>query len=266
MQVLEYLDDLNIKYNLNTRLVESREYFNRTIFEFYLDYEQVKTDEGKKKNAGLPLAVGARYDGLTEALGGKVSPAAGMSIYLERTISKIRELKIEAPDLNEIDVFIAQIGADAKKEAFKLHEKLMRAGIKVKADFPQDGLKAQLEKAAQYKAKISLILGQKELLDQTIIIRDMQSGIQEIANYERVIQEVKKRIDPELTSVKQYKIKKTGKNKADDKQQKKIFDSRTGQKYNSSLEDGSEILNENIVAYDYTEQKEDKGFDSQVLF
>ena len=89
---------------------------------------------------------------------------------------------------------MAQLGEEAKKKCLKLFNDLRKEGIKVRESFSKKGLTEQLERANQMKVKYTLILGQKELLDGTIIIRDMESGIQEIVDFEKVIPEIKKRI------------------------------------------------------------------------
>lgn len=284
MQVLEYLDDLDVKYDLDTKLVRGLDYYNRTTFEFYLDYNQLKNQEelNEKKQNPVALLGGGRYDGLIEILGGRPTPAAGWAIGIERVISKLRELKIETPETNQVDVFIAQLGTEAKKEAFKLHQKLIEEDIKVNAAFPKDGLKAQLEKANQYKAKISLILGQKELLDRTIIIRDMQSGIQEIINYDKVIQEIKKRIDPNLSSIKKYKMK-TKSAKSAQNQNKEIIETnkteldatpptKTNNEHDFLLEKEQDLLTEeDMLDKDYTINNEsnvdmERDYDNNIMF
>jgi histidyl-tRNA synthetase len=219
MQVLEYLDDLDIPYILNVRLVRGLDYYNRTTFEFYL------ADEDTTKSQGA-LGGGGRYDDLMEILGGRPTPGVGFAAGIERIISKLRDLKIEVPAIQKVDVFVAQLGVEARKESFKLYEKLIAEGIKVGESFSKDGLKAQLEKADSLGAKISLILGQKELIDKTIIIRDMQSGIQEIVNYDHVLDEIKKRIDPNQSSVKSYRIEsqKESEEAEQDKKDEEVHD------------------------------------------
>ena len=206
MQVLEYLDDLEIKYHLDVNLVRGLDYYNRTTFEIY------SIDENPQESQGALLG-GGRYDGLIEILGGRPTPAIGFAAGIERIINKLRELKIIIPDFNQAEVFIAQLGVEARKECFRLHQKLLDEGIKVAEAFSRDGLKNQLEKANQLQTKLALILGQKELLDHTIIIRDMQSGIQETVDYDKIIQLVKKRVDPVISDVKKYKIRIKGQKK-----------------------------------------------------
>ncbi len=199
MQVLEYLDDLQIKYELDVSLVRGLDYYTRTTFEIY-------EADSDNKSAQSALAGGGRYDGLIEIIGGRSTPAAGGAIGIERVISRLRDRQIRIPQYGKIDVFIAQLGDEARKECFRLHQKLFDGNILVGEAFSKDGLKQQLEKANQTGAKIALILGQKELMDKTIIIRDMESGIQEIVNYDKVLEQVKKRTDPNSNNVVSYKI------------------------------------------------------------
>ncbi len=243
MQVLEYLDDLDIKYHLDVNLVRGLDYYNRTTFEIYLAEENTQESQGA-------LLGGGRYDGLIELLGGRPTPAVGFAIGVERIINKLRELKIEIPNFNQVDVFIAQLGDEARKECFKLHQKLLAEGIKIAEAFSKDGLKNQLEKANQLQAKVTLILGQKELLDHTIIIRDMQSGIQETVNYDKIVQLIKKRVDPEISNVKSYRLKGKAKVKADDQSKKNLSPkelSKIKKEFHSSLDIADDgLLKEDI--------------------
>ncbi len=186
VKVLEGLDESEVVYNLNPFLVRGLDYYNRTTFEFYLSDEEVAS-----QNA---LGGGGRYDYLVEQLGGRPTPAIGFAGGVERVVLKIKEKGIKIKDQTQADVFVAQLGEEAKKKCLKLFNDLRKEGIKVRESFSKKGLTEQLERANQMKVKYTLILGQKELLDGTIIIRDMESGIQEIVDFEKVIPEIKKRI------------------------------------------------------------------------
>jgi len=243
MQVLEYLDDLEIKYHLDVNLVRGLDYYNRTTFEIYL------FEEDPQKSQGALLG-GGRYDGLMEILGGRPTPAVGFAVGVERIINKIKETQIEIPEINTVDIFIAQLGDEARKECFKLHQKLLAEGLKIAEAFSKDGLKNQLEKANQLQAKVTLILGQKELLDHTIIIRDMQSGIQETVNYDKIVQLIKKRVDPEISNVKSYRLKGKAKVKTDDQPKKNLSAkelSKIKKEFHSSLDIADDgLLKEDI--------------------
>ena len=192
VKVLEFLDELEIPYNLNSRLVRGLDYYTKTVFEVWP--AQVSKLEGEDKKAQVALGGGGRYDNLIELLGGRSTPAVGASIGIERTILKLKEANIEIKEENKRDIFVAQLGEAAKRECLRLYEILRNEGIKVAESFSKDGLKNQLEVANKLQVKYTLILGQKELSEGTILLRDMEGGVQETINYSKVVKEVKKRL------------------------------------------------------------------------
>jgi histidyl-tRNA synthetase len=188
-RVLEYLDEMSIPYNLNLSLVRGLDYYTGTVFEI-----TAKEEEGK--NSGqLSLGGGGRYDTLVEFFGGRPTPTCGMAIGIERTVAKIKTAGIPLEKEEKNIVFIAQLGDVARRKAMTLFEELRKAGLHVKQSFTRDSLKDQLEAANAMGAKLALILGQKEMNDKTIMLRDMESGNQEIIDYKKVKIEVEKRIN-----------------------------------------------------------------------
>jgi len=186
MKVVGYLDELNISYKLNPHLVRGLDYYTRTVFEIW------PTD--KEEGAQSVLGGGGRYDGLVELLGGRPTPAMGVSAGIERTISQLKQQEVKIPLPVPVEVFLAQIGDAAKVKALILFERLRREEIKVEENFAKDSLKSQLELADKLKVKYALILGQKEVMDGTILIRDMESGVQEVVDFNKIIQELKKKL------------------------------------------------------------------------
>jgi len=194
IKVLEYLDELGISYNLNPFLVRGLDYYNRTVFEVVsADDEGEKDEDGQRRQ--ISLGGGGRYDNLIETLGGRTTPACGFGLGIERAIIKIKEKNIPLKEERKNYIFLAQLGEQSRLKIFALFEEMRRAGYRVKQAFTKDSLKAQLESADRIGAKYSLILGQKELLDGTIIIRDMESGTQEVIDYKKIYAEVNKRLD-----------------------------------------------------------------------
>ncbi len=187
-KVLEYLDELNIPYNFNPYLVRGLNYYNDTVFEFW-----PMNDENVVQSK-LALAGGGRYDNLVESLGGRPTPSVGLAIGLERVITKVKD-KIVLPDFKEEVVFLAQLGDQAKIKSLILFEELRRAGFNVRQSFSTDSLKNQMEEAARLKAKISLILGKKEVMDETILLRDMESGVQETVAFKKIKDKLEKKVN-----------------------------------------------------------------------
>jgi histidyl-tRNA synthetase len=187
VKVLEFLDVIALPYNLNPRLVRGLDYYTKTVFEIW--------PENEEKKAQNALGGGGRYDNLIELLGGRSTPAVGASIGLERTILKIKEAGLEVEEKEKVDIFVAQLGESAKRESLGLYETLRKDGFNVAESFSKDGLKNQLEIANKLNVKYTLILGQKELSEGTILLRDMEGGVQETINYSKIIKELKKRLE-----------------------------------------------------------------------
>ncbi|MEI8360837.1 MAG: histidine--tRNA ligase [bacterium] len=187
VKVLEYLDELGVNYNLDPFLVRGLDYYNRTVFEVVL--------EEASESRQMALGGGGRYDELVEFMGGRPTAACGFGLGIERTILAIKEKNIPLKQEEVTDVFIAQLGETSKRKAMTIFEDLRRAGISVGQLFAKDSLKHQLEEANRLGVRFSLILGQKELSDGTIMIRDMESGVQEVVDLNKTRQEVEKRLN-----------------------------------------------------------------------
>jgi len=190
VRVLEHLDCLEIPYVLNSRLVRGLDYYFGTAFEIWLE----DSDQENKPSAQNALGGGGRYNYLAEMLGGQPTPAIGYAGGVERLIIELknRDSKVDK-ELNP-DIFVAQLGDAAKKKSLRLFEDLRQAGFKITESFSKDGLKPQMELADKRKVKYTIILGQKEIMDDTILIRDMENGIQETVDYRKIIPELEKRL------------------------------------------------------------------------
>jgi histidyl-tRNA synthetase len=134
---------------------------------------------------------GGRYDYLIELYGGREAGAVGWSGGIERTMIALKNQDIDIEDPYKPKVFLAQLGEQAKKRSFSLLNELQREGIGVRAALSKDSLRSQLRLANKFKVKLTLILGQKEVQDKTIIIRDMKEGIQEIVALDKAIEYIK---------------------------------------------------------------------------
>jgi len=192
MKVVEYLDELNISYKLNPYLVRGLDYYTKTVFEIW--------PTEKEESAQSALGGGGRYDGLVELLGGRPTPSVGVSVGVERVISQLRQKEAVLPVEPAPEIFLAQIGDQAKIKALVLFEQLRQENIKVAENFAKDSLKSQLELANKLQVRYALILGQKEVMDGTILVRDMESGVQEVINFNKTVQELKKKLANHLSS------------------------------------------------------------------
>jgi histidyl-tRNA synthetase len=184
--VLEFLDELEIPYFLKNTLVRGLDYYTKTVFEFFF--------EDAVGDSALAIGGGGRYDNLLKELGGKPTPAVGMALGADRIIAVMKEQQVKVPPIFNPKIFLVQLGDMGKKKSLKLFETLHQAGISTAESLSRDSIKAQLKIADRLGVKYSLILGQQEALDKTVIIRDMQSGVQETVPQSKVMDEVKKRL------------------------------------------------------------------------
>ncbi len=188
MEVLEYLDDSSIPYSLDFTLVRGLDYYTDTVFELYTE-----NAEGQQS----ALCGGGRYDKLVEQIGGQPTPGCGFSIGLERVLLSLNNTEAEGSSIKpeKPTIFFAQLGEQARRRTLTLIEDLRKKGIIVGHSLGKTSLKAQLEMANEYLTTHTVILGQKELQDGTIIIRDMESGIQEIIDQKKLGNALQKIID-----------------------------------------------------------------------
>jgi len=182
--VLEYLDELSIPYNLNTKLARGLDYYTKTVFEIWTSQEGAQSS----------LGGGGRYDNLVALLGGKKTPACGCALGLDRLVLEIKKQNIEVAQENPIQVFIAFLGDKAKIKSLKIINECRKAGIGIIGSLTQKTLKSQLKTADKLAVPITLILGEKEIIDKTVLIRHMEEGAQEVIEVKNIVKELKKRL------------------------------------------------------------------------
>ena len=189
-EVLEFLDELELPYHLNPYLVRGLDYYTKTVFEIFLETKKENEDFSR-----VALVGGGRYDNLVKVLGGKETPACGGAAGIERIVELIKKEQIKFRTVvSQPKVFLAQLGPLAKRKSLKLFEGFKEAGISAAESFGRDSLKAQLRIADRLGVKFTLILGQKEALEGTVIIREMATGKQEVAKLDKAVREIRKRI------------------------------------------------------------------------
>lgn len=179
---LEYLDELKLPYLLNNYLVRGLDYYSRTVFEI--------TTEG----VDGALAGGGRYDYLLEMMGAKSVPAVGVALGCERIVAALKKHAIVFSARSKPKLFFIHIGDLAKKKSLSLIENLRRNGIHVEESLGKDSLKGQLTAADKKGAAFALIFGQMEAFEESIIIRDLATGVQETVLLAKLVEAVKKRI------------------------------------------------------------------------
>jgi histidyl-tRNA synthetase len=175
--VQEYLKELEVPFQINPTLVRGLDYYTHTVFEFW----------SKKEGAQNATGGGGRYDGLVELMGGEETPAIGYAAGMERTVEYMKEAGIRPPNKDKVAVFVAQLGHIAKKKSLPLINELRDRGINTVGAIGKSSMKAQMSLADRMGARYSLILGQIEVQENTIILRNMERGSQETISYDGIV-------------------------------------------------------------------------------
>ena len=169
-QLQECLQAAGIPYVVDSRIVRGLDYYTKTVFELI-----TQTPEGN-----LTVCGGGRYDNLVEELGGPSIPAAGFGMGIERLLMLLDSEGVQLPCPDTLDVFVTYMG-QAKLAAFRLVEELRAAGIKADMDHCGRSLKAQFKFANKIGAPLTATLGEEELAQGVVKLRDMNTRQERIA-------------------------------------------------------------------------------------
>lgn len=173
-EVLQYLEEMGIQYRINNSLVRGFDYYARTVFEVIkLDVDE----NGKEKE--ITITGGGRYE-LAKMMGSKKEvPAVGTGLGMER-IMMFPECKKVAPRIMKPPkIYFIQLGFEAKLKSLCIMEILRKAKIPVHQSVTKDSLSAQLGIAEKLEIPYCIIFGQKEAMDNTVIVRDMKTHSQD---------------------------------------------------------------------------------------
>ncbi|MGN1393536.1 MAG: histidine--tRNA ligase [Succinivibrionaceae bacterium] len=166
-----FLDALDIKYELNDRLVRGLDYYNYTVFEW------VTTSLGAQGT----VCGGGRYDGLVEQLGGQSTPAIGFAIGLERLILLLETLNL-VNSKPTVDVMVCAMGEDAEIFGIKLANdlRLELPQIKVMMHCGGGKFKKQIAHADKVQAHYAIILGEDEVKNNVVTLKNLTNGEQKV--------------------------------------------------------------------------------------
>ncbi len=192
--LLEFLDEADLPYHLDPYLVRGLDYYTKTVFEIFSDKPAGTNKEGEETIARSALVGGGRYDGLAKLLGGKDVPASGAAAGVERIIALMKEMQLAPLPEPSTKIFLAQLGDLPKKKSLKLLEEFRKAKIQVGESLGRDSLRTQLARADKLGVEYTLILGQREVLDNAIVLRKMDTGEQQIIKLDKIVEEVKQRL------------------------------------------------------------------------
>ncbi|MCX6164424.1 MAG: histidine--tRNA ligase [Ignavibacteriae bacterium] len=171
--VLNALKSIEIKYEIDYKLVRGFDYYTSTTFE-------VLSDDLGAQNA---IFGGGRYDNLVEQLGGKPTPAIGFACGLERLTMILEKNNYEFPSKEKIEYYFVTIGTDAKFFSLKLMEDLRNKGIICETDFLNRSVKAQMKEANKIGAEYVIVIGDNEIKEKKFKIKNMKDSTEIVTNY-----------------------------------------------------------------------------------
>jgi histidyl-tRNA synthetase len=183
-EVLEYLEQMEIPYNINKCLVRGLSYYTRTVIEII----QEDPETGKK----MTITAGGRYDYLSKQLGNKKdAPAVGISIGVDRVVESPWFSKLTPRIIKKPKIYFIQLGFDAKLKSLNVIEILRKGKIPIAQSLSKDNLGAQLAIAEKLGMEYTIIFGQKEALENSVIVRDMSNRSQETIKLTKLLEYLK---------------------------------------------------------------------------
>lgn len=178
--VLKGLDSINIKYEVDFKLVRGFDYYTDTTFEFI----------SGKLGSQDAIGGGGRYDGLSEILGGKPTPGIGFGSGLERILIVAEKNNYKFPEEKKPDLYIICLNQDAKEIAYKIILELRKNNFMCDYDMLNRSFKAQMREANKLNCRFVYIIGDEEIKNQTGIMKDMTDSSQVEIKFEKLKEEL----------------------------------------------------------------------------
>ena len=168
----QLLDDMGIAYEVNPKLVRGLDYYNKTVFEWVTS----------ALGAQGTVCGGGRYDGLVEQLGGHAAPGVGFAMGLERLVLLVQEVNAAVPVANTVDVYLDYSGEGATLNAFQLAETIRSAlpQVRVMTHCSGGKFQKQFKRADKVDAKLALVIGESEVAEKTVVVKDLRSSAEQV--------------------------------------------------------------------------------------
>ena len=178
-KVQEYLDIMQIQYEINPNIVRGLDYYNHTVFEI-----EAKVEGFGSNNV---LGGGGRYNGLVSQLDGPETPCVGFACGIGRLVKALELEEIKLPIVEDIDLFLMYVNDDEKKYAAYLAQELRLAGFIVDTEYTGRGLKAQFKQADRLNAKFTCVLNSEDLNNNEVKIKNNKTKEEEMISLDVLI-------------------------------------------------------------------------------
>ena len=162
--VKNYLDAMNIDYEVNSNIVRGLDYYTHTVFEVVADIK----DFGSQN----VLAGGGRYNNLVENIGGPSVPGVGFAIGVERLLLALEYEGLDNIEFNPVDVYIFGASDNEKEYIMKLANDLRGSGFKIDVDYESKSFKNNFKRADKLKSKFVIIIGEEEVKTKVLTVKN----------------------------------------------------------------------------------------------
>lgn len=183
-KVQQHLTAMGVEYEINPRMVRGLDYYTHTAFEY--------------KCAGIgaidTISGGGRYNGLVEQIGGDDQPGVGFGLGMERVLLVLEAQGVDIPAGRPLDAYLIGMGEQAEAEVAKLLFQLRSAGLTAEKDYQGRKMKGQMKSADRMNARYVAILGDDELANGVISLKNMTNGEQEQLELGQFVQALKSRV------------------------------------------------------------------------
>lgn len=182
-EIVEYLDMTETPYEIDPKMLANFDCYSDALFSIE------NMDDVSENNL---IVQGGRYDDLIFNKTKSRIPAVGTIITLKgnnKPLTRVPRIKNQNPD-----IYVVQLGFGPKIRSLLIVDELRRAGIPVHHNLASDSLSAQIREAEDKGVRYTIIIGQKEFIDQTVILRDMKERNQENMSPEHMIKRLKKQL------------------------------------------------------------------------
>ncbi|OPJ56777.1 histidine--tRNA ligase [Alkalithermobacter paradoxus] len=183
-KVRKHLEGMNIKYEIDPKIVRGLDYYNKTAFEI------ISKDIGAQST----VCGGGRYDGLVEQLGGPSTPGVGFGMGIERLLLTLENNNINIPKKEGLDIFVVTIGEKAEEYSFKIISQLRQNDISCDKDHIGRSVKAQFKYSDKVNARFTVVIGDDEIEKDTVQLKDMSTSNQYEIKLSELLKELKERL------------------------------------------------------------------------
>ena len=181
-RVKTFLTAAGVEFKVDSRLVRGLDYYTKTAFE--IQYTPL--------GAQSALAGGGRYDGLVEEIGGNPTPGIGFAAGIERILIALEKQNLIQSAQKNLYAFIVTAGSSAEVYGFEILNELRKNNIAATMDFASRSMKAQMKQASKSGAKFALIIGDNEVNENSVTVKNLETSAQEKISRDEVAAQILK--------------------------------------------------------------------------